>query len=67
MDLYLLRHGDAGKIMSVAGGGNSGDVALTILGRDDVAIIAKSIKDLNLKFNAIVTSPLKRAVPKLRR
>ena len=62
LDLYLLRHGDAGKIMSVAGGGNSGDVPLTILGRDDVAIIARSVKDLNLKFNAIVTSPLKRAV-----
>jgi phosphohistidine phosphatase SixA len=61
LDLYLLRHGDAGKIMSVAGGGNSGDVPLTILGRDDVAIIARSVKDLNLKFNAIVTSPLKRA------
>ena len=25
LDLYLLRHGDAGKIMSVAGGGNSGE------------------------------------------
>ncbi len=62
MDLYLLRHGDAGKIMSLSGGGNSGDVPLTILGIDDVAIIARSVKDLNLKFNAIVTSPLKRAV-----
>jgi phosphohistidine phosphatase len=62
LDLYLLRHDDAGKITSVTGGGNSGDVPLTILGREEVAIIARSVKDLNLKFDAIVTSPLKRAV-----
>ena len=62
MDLYLLRHGDAGKRMAVAAGGNTGDVPLTIVGREEIAIIARSIKDLNLKFSAIVTSPLKRAV-----
>lgn len=61
MDLYLLRHGDAGKRMAGAGG-NSGDVPLTIVGREEIAIIARSVKDLNLKFSAIVTSPLKRAV-----
>ncbi len=62
MDLYLLRHGDAGKGMAVAAGGNSGDVPLTIVGREEIAIIARSVKDLNLKFSAIITSPLKRAV-----
>jgi phosphohistidine phosphatase len=62
LDLYLLRHGDAGKGMAVAAGGNSGDVPLTIVGREEIAIIARSVKDLNLKFSAIVTSPLKRAV-----
>jgi phosphohistidine phosphatase len=62
LDLYLLRHGDAGKRMAVAAGGNTGDVPLTIVGREEIAIIARSIKDLNLKFSAIVTSPLKRAV-----
>ena len=62
MDLYLLRHGDAGKRMAVAAGRNSGDVPLTIVGREEIAIIARSVKDLNLKFSAIVTSPLKRAV-----
>jgi phosphohistidine phosphatase len=61
LDLYLLRHGDAGKRMAAAGG-NSGDVPLTIVGREEIAIIARSVKDLNLKFSAIVTSPLKRAV-----
>ena len=61
LDLFLLRHGDAGKRMAGAGG-NSGDVPLTIVGREEIAIIARSVKDLNLKFSAIVTSPLKRAV-----
>jgi len=62
LDLYLLRHGDSGKRMAVAAGGNTGDVPLTIVGREEIAIIARSTKDLNLKFSAIVTSPLKRAV-----
>ncbi|HET7147609.1 MAG TPA: histidine phosphatase family protein [Candidatus Nitrosopolaris sp.] len=62
MDLYLLRHGDSGKRMALAAGGNSGDVPLTIVGREEIAIIARSVKGLNLKFSAIVTSPLKRAV-----
>jgi phosphohistidine phosphatase len=62
LDLYLLRHGDAGKRMAVAAGGKTGDVPLTIVGRDEIAIIARSVKALNLRFSAIVTSPLKRAV-----
>ena len=62
LDLYLLRHGDAGKRMAVAAGGNTGDVPLTIVGREEIAIIARSVKALNLRFSAIVTSPLKRAL-----
>jgi phosphohistidine phosphatase len=62
LDLYLLRHGDSGKGMAVAAGGNTGDVPLTIVGREEIAIIARSVKALNLRFCAIVTSPLKRAV-----
>ena len=62
MDLYLLRHGDAGKRIAVAAGKESGDVSLTIAGREEIALIARSVKDLKLKFTAIVTSPLKRAV-----
>ena len=62
LDLYLLRHGDAGKRMAVAAGGNTGDVPLTTVGREEIAIIARSVKALNLRFSAIVTSPLKRAV-----
>jgi phosphohistidine phosphatase len=62
LDLYLLRHGDSGKGIAVAAGGNTGDVPLTIVGREEIALIARSVKALNLRFSAIVTSPLKRAV-----
>ena len=62
LDLYLLRHGDSGKGMAVTAGGNTGDVPLTIVGREEIAVIARSVKALNLRFSAIVTSPLKRAV-----
>jgi hypothetical protein len=54
LDLYLLRHGDAGKGMAVAAGQDSGDVPLTIAGREEIAVIARSVKMLNLKFSAIV-------------
>ncbi len=46
----------------MAAGNESGDVPLTIAGREEIAVIARSVKMLNLKFSAIVTSPLKRAV-----
>lgn len=56
-----MDHGEQ-KRMAVAAGKESSDVPLTIAGREEIAIIARSVKDLNLKFSAIVTSPLKRAV-----
>lgn len=59
MDLYLLRHGDAGK--AVISGGVS-DAALTESGKKEIAIVARSLKALNLRISAILTSPLKRAV-----
>jgi phosphohistidine phosphatase len=62
LDLLLLRHGDAGKIMAATGGRNTGDVLLTTVGREEIAVIARSVKSLNVRFSAIVTSPLKRAV-----
>ena len=62
MDLYLLRHGDAGKRTTVVSGRNTDDVPLTTVGREEIAIIAKCVKTLNVRFSAIVSSPLKRAV-----
>ncbi len=60
LDLYLLRHGDAGKGVAVTA--EAGDIPLTMAGREEIALVARSFKMLNLKFSAIVTSPLKRAV-----
>jgi phosphohistidine phosphatase len=59
LDLYLLRHGDAGK-GAISGGIT--DAALTQSGKKEIAIIAGSLKALNLRISAILTSPLKRAV-----
>ena len=62
MELYLLRHGDAGRSMAISAGQDSGDLPLTIAGREEIALVARSVRMLNLKISAIVTSPLKRAV-----
>jgi phosphohistidine phosphatase len=62
LELYLLRHGDAGRSTAIAAGQDSGDLPLTIAGREDIALVARSVRMLNLKISAIVTSPLKRAV-----
>ena len=62
MELYLLRHGDAGRSRAIAAGQDSGDLPLTIAGREEIALVARSVRMLNLKISAIVTSPLKRAV-----
>ena len=48
--------------MVVAAGNEAGDIPLTIAGREEIALVARSLRLLNLKFSAIVTSPLKRAV-----
>jgi phosphohistidine phosphatase len=65
MKLYLLRHGDAGKSLAAAKISSvdpSGiDAPLTVRGRKDIEITARSLKVLKLKFTAIITSPLKRA------
>lgn len=66
MQLYLLRHGDAGKSLAAAkisSVDQSGvDPTLTVRGRRDIEITARSLKVLKLKFTAVITSPLKRAL-----
>jgi phosphohistidine phosphatase len=59
MDMFILRHGDAGKRISPDS--SDFDRPLTIEGKREVANIAKSLKDIGVKFNFIITSPLKRA------
>jgi phosphohistidine phosphatase len=59
MDLFILRHGEAGKKLS----SDTGDFSrpLTAAGKREVSAIAKSLKDFGVNFNFIITSPLMRA------
>jgi len=59
MDLFILRHGEAGKRLS----SDTKDFSrpLTLEGKREVTDVAKSLKYLGIKFNFIITSPLKRA------
>jgi phosphohistidine phosphatase len=58
MDLFIMRHGEAGKKLS----SDTKDYnrSLTVEGKKEVTEIAKSLKYLGIKFNFIITSPLKR-------
>lgn len=60
LELYLLRHGDAGRRTAIVAGPDSSDLPLTIAGREEIAVLARSLKQLNLKFDVIISSPLKR-------
>jgi len=62
LELYLLRHGEAGRRTAIAAGQDSGDLPLTIAGKEEIAVLARSLKHLDLKFDAIISSPLKRAI-----
>jgi phosphohistidine phosphatase len=57
MDLFILRHGEADK------SSNSGDFGrlLTVEGTADVTHLAEWLKELDVNFDVIITSPLKRA------
>jgi phosphohistidine phosphatase len=60
MDMFILRHGEAGK--KITGGNNKdSERALTVTGQKEMAGIANSLKDLGIKFDLIISSPLKRA------
>jgi len=59
VDLYLLRHGEAGK--RVPAGAKDAERALTAAGRQEVKEVADGIAELGYKFDLVVTSPLKRA------
>jgi phosphohistidine phosphatase len=58
MDLFILRHGEAGKRLPPAI--SDFHRPLTLAGKKEVRDIAKSLKDIRVKFNLIITSPLRR-------
>ena len=57
MELFILRHGEAGQRSL------SSDIIrpLTSSGKIEICEIAKVLKTIGLKFDLVVTSPLKRA------
>lgn len=58
MEIYLLRHGEAGKRVPVA---SDSERALTAAGREEVEEIAKSLAEQKYVFDVVASSPLKRA------
>jgi phosphohistidine phosphatase len=58
MDLFILRHGKAGKAIN---GPEDAERALTREGKEGINRVAKWMKDKNFRFDTIATSPLKRA------
>jgi phosphohistidine phosphatase len=59
LDLYLLRHGEAGKRPSA--GSSISQRSLSINGEKEVEDISRSLNTLGIRFDFIVTSPLKQA------
>ena len=59
MNLYVLRHGEAGKSFNVAA--KDGRRSLTEEGRKEVRRVAASLRVLGVHFDSIVSSPLSRA------
>jgi len=57
MDLFILRHGEADKSSDTDDFARS----LTVAGTRDVTHVARWLKGLDMKFDVIITSPLKRA------
>ena len=59
MELYLLRHGEAGKRMTATA--KDYERPLTATGEEEVEEIGEALRESGFKFDLIATSPLKRA------
>jgi phosphohistidine phosphatase len=59
MDLFILRHGEAGNRMSVVE--EDSERSLTPEGQIEMQKIAKSLKVMGLQADRVITSPLRRA------
>jgi phosphohistidine phosphatase len=59
MDLFILRHGEAGKRGTSRG--HDSKRPLTAAGEKEITEIAESFKKIGIDFDVILTSPLKRA------
>jgi len=59
VEVYLLRHGEAGKRVPVAE--RDTERALTAAGRQEIEEVGEGLAALGFEFDFVVTSPLKRA------
>ena len=59
VQLYILRHGEAGTRMTA--GGSDSKRALTVTGEEEVKEIAQALSALGLKLDFMASSPLERA------
>jgi phosphohistidine phosphatase len=59
LELYLLRHGEAGKRIPIAA--RDMERALTAAGKEEVEDVGDALFKLGLKFDVVAASPLKRA------
>ena len=59
MELFLLRHGEAGSRVPMAA--RERERALTAAGKEELEGVGEGMAELGLEFDHVVTSPLKRA------
>src|SRR5262245_20785379 len=59
MQLFILRHGEAGK--RIQAGSKDSERALTVSGEDEVKEITQAFVEIGIELDFIATSPLKRA------
>lgn len=59
MELYLLRHGEAGSRLPVSS--RDQERPLTAEGKEDVEAAGKALARMGLQFDVVAASPLKRA------
>ncbi|MGH9976106.1 MAG: SixA phosphatase family protein, partial [Nitrososphaeraceae archaeon] len=61
MELYVMRHGEAVKNIQAGPSASDAERPLTMSGKKEVEEISYFLKNLNIKFSLIISSPLKRA------
>jgi len=59
MEIFIMRHGDAGKRLSVSK--KDSERSLTVQGRKEIEEISSALYRRRYRFDIIATSPLKRA------
>jgi phosphohistidine phosphatase len=59
LELYLLRHGEAGTRFPMAT--RDAERSLTAAGKEEIEEVGEAMAELGLKFDVVATSPLRRA------